>query len=103
METSTFELPYPGGQWTVKPKRSVRPRFVKLRLRSWPKLFIQWCRNRRIRWTTFAEAATVEAFCQSWLVLQCGMIGGVRAGLVLLGPPGRGPFRPDGDVAGRPA
>jgi len=55
------------------------------------------------RWTTFAEAATVEAFCQSWLVLQCGMIGGVRAGLVLLGPPGRGPFRPDGDVAGRPA
>lgn len=45
-------------------------------------------------WTTFAEAATVEAFCQSWLALQCGMIGGVRAGLVLLGPPDRGPFRP---------
>jgi RND family efflux transporter MFP subunit len=45
-------------------------------------------------WTTFAEAATVEAFCQSWLALQCGMIGGVRAGLVLLGPPDRGPYRP---------
>lgn len=45
-------------------------------------------------WTTFAEAATVEAFCHSWLALQCGMIGGVRAGLVLLGPPDRGPFRP---------
>jgi len=45
-------------------------------------------------WTTFAEAATVDAFCQSWLALQCGMIGGVRAGLVLLGPPDRGPFRP---------
>ena len=45
-------------------------------------------------WATFAEAATVEAFCQSWLALQCGMIGGVRAGLVLLGPPDRGPYRP---------
>jgi RND family efflux transporter MFP subunit len=45
-------------------------------------------------WTTFAEAATVDAFCQSWLALQCGVIGGVRAGLVLLGPPDRGPFRP---------
>ena len=45
-------------------------------------------------WTTFAEAATVEIFCQSWLALQCGMIGGVRAGLLLLGPPDRGPFRP---------
>jgi RND family efflux transporter MFP subunit len=44
-------------------------------------------------WATFAEAATVEAFCQSWLALQCGMIGGVRAGLVLLGPPDRGPYR----------
>ena len=45
-------------------------------------------------WTMFAEAATVETFCQSWLALQCGMIGGVRAGLLLLGPPDRGPFRP---------
>ena len=45
-------------------------------------------------WATFAEAATVEVFCQSWLALQCGMIGGVKAGLVLLGPPDRGPYRP---------
>jgi RND family efflux transporter MFP subunit len=45
-------------------------------------------------WKTFAEAATVDTFCQSWLALQCGMIGGVRAGLLLLGPPDRGPFRP---------
>jgi RND family efflux transporter MFP subunit len=45
-------------------------------------------------WATFAEAATVEIFCQSWLALQCGMIGGVRTGLLLLGPPDRGPFRP---------
>lgn len=45
-------------------------------------------------WTTFAEASTAAAFCQSWLALQCRMIDGVRAGMVLLGPPGRGPFRP---------
>src|ERR1043165_877462 len=45
-------------------------------------------------WATFAEAATVESFCQSWLALQCGMIGSVRAGLLLLGSPDRGPFRP---------
>lgn len=45
-------------------------------------------------WAIFTEAATVDAFCQSWLALQCGMIGGVKAGLVLLGPPDRGPYRP---------
>ena len=45
-------------------------------------------------WTSFAEATTVEAFCRSWLALQCRMMGGVRAGMVLLGPPDRGPFRP---------
>lgn len=45
-------------------------------------------------WTAFAEASTVEAFCRSWLALQCRMIGGVRAGVVLLGPVDRGPFRP---------
>ena len=45
-------------------------------------------------WTSFAEAASVEAFCQSWLALQCRMLGGIQAGIVLLGPPDRGPFRP---------
>jgi RND family efflux transporter MFP subunit len=45
-------------------------------------------------WTSFAEAATLEAFCRSWLALQCRMMGGVRAGMVLLGPADRGPFRP---------
>lgn len=45
-------------------------------------------------WASFAEASTVEAFCRSWLALQCRMMGGVRAGMVLLGPPDRGPFRP---------
>lgn len=45
-------------------------------------------------WTSFAEASTVEAFCRSWLALQCRMMGGVRAGMVLLGPSDRGPYRP---------
>lgn len=43
-------------------------------------------------WTSFAEAATVDAFCRSWLALQCRIIGGVRIGIVVLGPPDRGPF-----------
>ncbi|MBI4241068.1 MAG: HlyD family efflux transporter periplasmic adaptor subunit [Candidatus Rokubacteria bacterium] len=43
-------------------------------------------------WAAFAEAATTEAFCQSWLALQCRMIDGVSGGLVLLGPPDRGSF-----------
>jgi len=45
-------------------------------------------------WARFAKAATVEAFCASWLELQCRMIGPVEAGMVLLGPADRGPFRP---------
>ena len=45
-------------------------------------------------WTSFAEAATVDAFCRSWLALQCRMMGGVRAGMVLLGTADRGPFGP---------
>ena len=45
-------------------------------------------------WAQFAAAATVEAFCQSWLALQCGMIPGVSGALVLLGTPDRGPFSP---------
>jgi len=45
-------------------------------------------------WTAFVEAATVEAFCRSWLALQCRMMADVRAGMVLLGPADRGPFRP---------
>ena len=56
--------------------------------------FVRLAEQEQRLWTTFAEAATVETFCQSWLALQCGMIGGVRAGLLLLGPPDRGPFRP---------
>lgn len=45
-------------------------------------------------WATFAGASTTTTFCQSWLTLQCRMIAGVRAGMVLLGPSDRGPFRP---------
>lgn len=45
-------------------------------------------------WASFADAATVEAFCRSWLALQCRMMNGVLAGMVLLGPANRGPFRP---------
>lgn len=45
-------------------------------------------------WSAFAEAATVEAFCKSWLALQCRIMSGVRAGMVLHGATDRGPFRP---------
>ena len=45
-------------------------------------------------WAQFAAAGTTETFCQSWLALQCRMISGVSGGLVLLGPPDRGPFSP---------
>nr|MBI3614337.1 HlyD family efflux transporter periplasmic adaptor subunit [Nitrospirota bacterium] len=45
-------------------------------------------------WTFFAQASTVESFCESWLALQCRLIPGVLAGMVLLGEPDRGPFRP---------
>src|SRR3990172_9609298 len=33
----------------------------------------------RALWAQFAEAATAEALCQSWLALQCRMIGGGAA------------------------
>ncbi len=48
----------------------------------------------RALWARYAEAPTAEVFCQSWLAIQCRNIGGVRGGLVLIGPPGRGPFTP---------
>lgn len=43
-------------------------------------------------WQQFAEARTAEAFCESWLDLQCRNIAGVSGGLVLVGGPGGGPF-----------
>jgi len=45
-------------------------------------------------WARFAHAATIESFCASWLELQCRVVGPVEAGMVLLGPADRGPFRP---------
>jgi len=45
-------------------------------------------------WTRFADANNVEEFCQSWLAIQCRQIEGVTGGLVLLGPAGKGPFKP---------
>jgi multidrug efflux pump subunit AcrA (membrane-fusion protein) len=46
-------------------------------------------------WRQFAEAATQEAFCSSWLALQCGQIDGVAGAVVLLGSPDEGrPFTP---------
>ena len=35
-------------------------------------------------WSTFAGARFASDFCKSWLALQCGMISGARAGLLLL-------------------
>lgn len=34
-------------------------------------------------WTEFAQADTVEAFCRSWLAIQCRQIEGVKGGVVL--------------------
>lgn len=48
----------------------------------------------RALWAALVEATTPEAFCQSWLALQCRMVTGVTGGMVLLGPPDSGPFRP---------
>lgn len=45
-------------------------------------------------WRRFAEASTPRAFYESWLALQCRMVQGAHCGLVLLGPPDRGPFTP---------
>lgn len=48
----------------------------------------------RTLWQDFAEATTVEHFCRGWLAIQCRQLGGIQTGMVLLGPPDRGPFRP---------
>ena len=48
-------------------------------------------------WRQFAEATTREAFCTSWLALQCRVVSGVAGGVVLLGSPDEGrPFAPVG-------
>jgi len=44
-------------------------------------------------WNLHAEAASTEAFFQTWLALQCSMIEGAIQGVLVLGPP-EGPFVP---------
>jgi RND family efflux transporter MFP subunit len=44
-------------------------------------------------WTRLNDAASEQEFAQSWLDLQCKMIG-AAAGVVVLGPPAKGPFAP---------
>lgn len=43
-------------------------------------------------WKQLSEAPDLAAFCETWLTLQCGLIGNVAGGLVVAGP----------DVAGIP-
>ncbi|MFA5028077.1 MAG: GAF domain-containing protein, partial [Candidatus Methylomirabilota bacterium] len=45
-------------------------------------------------WRQFAEATTPEAFYRSWLAIQARLLGGVLGGVVVLGPPGTGPYAP---------
>jgi RND family efflux transporter MFP subunit len=48
----------------------------------------------RVLWARFAESRSSEDFYRSWLALQCQMIAGVSGGLVVLGSPDRGRFKP---------
>ena len=45
-------------------------------------------------WRQFLEAATPEAFYRGWLAIQARLLRGVVGGVVVLGPPERGPFAP---------
>jgi hypothetical protein len=45
-------------------------------------------------WSAFASAATDDAFCRTWLALQCAEIPDVRAGLLLLHEPSGEAFIP---------
>jgi multidrug efflux pump subunit AcrA (membrane-fusion protein) len=51
-------------------------------------------------WTRLKQADKADAFAALWLELQCGMLGGVRRAVVVLGARDRGPFAP---VAAWPA
>src|SRR2546422_4727783 len=59
----------------------------------------------RALWSEFAEAASAESFCRSWLALQCRMISGVSGGLLLptrCGDESAGRARCAADDAGAP-
>lgn len=45
-------------------------------------------------WREFAQAATPQQFYRSWLAIQCRMIPGTEAAVVLTGKPGTGPYGP---------
>jgi len=45
-------------------------------------------------WQRLRGAETVEDFAAAWLALLLRRLDAVLAGVVVLGPPGRGPFRP---------
>jgi RND family efflux transporter MFP subunit len=45
-------------------------------------------------WSSFAAAATPEAFCESWLALLCERVGGVSSAVVVLQAAADGPFVP---------
>ncbi|HEX9741384.1 MAG TPA: HlyD family efflux transporter periplasmic adaptor subunit [Nitrospiraceae bacterium] len=50
--------------------------------------------QEQVLWADFAGASSVEAFCRSWLALQCRMISGVTGGIVLVEASDRGQFSP---------
>jgi len=45
-------------------------------------------------WTAFTAAQSDEAFCRTWLTLQCSMVANVRAGLLLLRDPSGRSYAP---------
>jgi biotin carboxyl carrier protein len=45
-------------------------------------------------WTRFRAAETPEAFAAAWLALQCRFVEGAAAGVLVLGEPDIGPYRP---------
>ncbi len=45
-------------------------------------------------WREFAQAATPQQFYPSWLAIQCRLIPGTGAAVVLTGKPGTGPYAP---------
>jgi RND family efflux transporter MFP subunit len=45
-------------------------------------------------WSRLTEAPSAEAFAAAWLEIQCKMTGDVSCGVVVLGPPDKGPFLP---------
>jgi RND family efflux transporter MFP subunit len=45
-------------------------------------------------WRQFAGAASPEEFCQSWLEVQCQLVGGVQQAMIVLQKPGVETFAP---------